>query len=248
METHAHDLHKAPGHGWKHYFFEFFMLFLAVFCGFFAENLREQSVERRREKEYMVSMIEDLKSDTANIARFAVYRNDRRRRMDSLSWLLLQPDYLQNTALIYFYARWVPRNNFFNTNDRTLQQLKTAGGMRLITNHAAVDAIMSYDDQVKVLNTQEYVQEVNEVLKFIDMMTGIFDGNVLDKMYQDSLLTKPSGNPPLLTNDPRVLHSCITLLHFVKSLNRRNIYFENNLKTQAVHTIQEVLKREYQIE
>ena len=22
METHAHHLHKAPGHGWKHYFFE----------------------------------------------------------------------------------------------------------------------------------------------------------------------------------------------------------------------------------
>ena len=23
MEVHAHDLHKAPGHGWKHYAFEF---------------------------------------------------------------------------------------------------------------------------------------------------------------------------------------------------------------------------------
>ena len=38
METHAQELHKAPGRGWKHYFFEFFMLFLAVFCGFLAEN------------------------------------------------------------------------------------------------------------------------------------------------------------------------------------------------------------------
>src|SRR5579864_3075045 len=41
METHAHELHKAPGHGWKHYFFEFFMLFLAITLGFYAENLRE---------------------------------------------------------------------------------------------------------------------------------------------------------------------------------------------------------------
>ena len=38
METHAHDLHKVPGHGWKHYFWEFLMLFLAVFCGFLAEK------------------------------------------------------------------------------------------------------------------------------------------------------------------------------------------------------------------
>jgi hypothetical protein len=27
METHAQHLHKAPGQGWKHYFFEFLMLF-----------------------------------------------------------------------------------------------------------------------------------------------------------------------------------------------------------------------------
>jgi len=38
METHAHHLHKAPGKKWTHYLFEFFMLFLAVFCGFLAEN------------------------------------------------------------------------------------------------------------------------------------------------------------------------------------------------------------------
>jgi len=38
METHANHLHKAPGHGLKHYFFEFFMLFLAVSLGFFLET------------------------------------------------------------------------------------------------------------------------------------------------------------------------------------------------------------------
>ena len=65
METHAHDLHKAPGHGWKHYIFEFLMLFLAVFCGFLAENQREHIVEHQREKEYMKSMLEDLKHDTS---------------------------------------------------------------------------------------------------------------------------------------------------------------------------------------
>lgn len=37
METHANHLHKTPGHGWKHYVFEFLMLFFAVFCGFLAE-------------------------------------------------------------------------------------------------------------------------------------------------------------------------------------------------------------------
>ena len=41
METHAHHPHTAPGKKWTHYFFEFFMLFLAVFAGFLAENQLE---------------------------------------------------------------------------------------------------------------------------------------------------------------------------------------------------------------
>ena len=44
---------------------EFLMLFLAVFLGFVAENIREHKVEREREKEYIETMISDLKEDTA---------------------------------------------------------------------------------------------------------------------------------------------------------------------------------------
>lgn len=40
---------------WKSYFKEFFMLFLAVFCGFLAENYRENLTTRKIEKEYMLS-------------------------------------------------------------------------------------------------------------------------------------------------------------------------------------------------
>ena len=50
LETHADHLHKTPGHGWKHYLFEFFMLFLAVFCGFLAEYQLEHRIERERVK------------------------------------------------------------------------------------------------------------------------------------------------------------------------------------------------------
>ena len=48
MEIHAQELHKAPGHGLKHYLFEFLMFFLAVFCGFLAENYGETKVEHQR--------------------------------------------------------------------------------------------------------------------------------------------------------------------------------------------------------
>ena len=65
-------------------------------------------------------------------------------------------------------------------------------------------------------------------------------------MYMDSLIIKPVGDPPLLTNNKEVIAEFISLLHFVKSLNNRNNFFEQKLKIQAVNTIQ-ILKKEYHL-
>ena len=62
MEVHAHT-HTARKK-WTHYFWEFLMLFLAVFCGFLAENQREHMIEHKREKVYMTSLVEDLQKDS----------------------------------------------------------------------------------------------------------------------------------------------------------------------------------------
>jgi len=65
MEVHAHT-HTARKK-WTHYFWEFLMLFLAVFCGFLAEYKLEHTIENQREKKYVYSLIEDLKADTADL-------------------------------------------------------------------------------------------------------------------------------------------------------------------------------------
>jgi len=43
------------------------MLFFAITLGFFAENIREIYIESHREKEYMQTMVQDLKEDTSRI-------------------------------------------------------------------------------------------------------------------------------------------------------------------------------------
>ena len=48
MEVHAHT--HTERKRLRHYLFEFFMLFLAVFCGFLAENFREHIVEKKTGK------------------------------------------------------------------------------------------------------------------------------------------------------------------------------------------------------
>ena len=50
MEVHKHPHHVTHKKKWAEYVLEFLMLFLAVFLGFVAENIRETSVERHQEK------------------------------------------------------------------------------------------------------------------------------------------------------------------------------------------------------
>jgi hypothetical protein len=146
METHAHELHKTPGHGWKHYFFEFFMLFLAVFCGFIAENIRENIVERSREKEYIQSMLNDLSIDASRLHEIIDSRNQREGILDSLMKLIQLPDRSDHSSDIYYYNSFASRMTFrFNSDDGTLQQLKNAGNLRLISKQQVRDSIMSYD-------------------------------------------------------------------------------------------------------
>src|ERR1700744_2603888 len=67
MEVHKHPHHVTHKKKWPEYLLEFGMLFLAVFLGFIAENIREGLLEHHRAKEYIASFYEDLQGDTAKV-------------------------------------------------------------------------------------------------------------------------------------------------------------------------------------
>src|SRR4029078_760348 len=119
---------------WTEFIWEFLMLFLAGFCGFLAENIREKKVEKAGEKQFMKSLIEDLKADTASIANLNKLRNARHKMYDSLSSVIIEKKYAVNGAAVYYWGRSISRRSFFFSADGTLQQLKNSGGLRLISN------------------------------------------------------------------------------------------------------------------
>src|ERR1700712_1332566 len=87
MEVHHHP--NVEKKSFKEYFFEFLMIFLAVTMGFAAESLREHITDNAREKEYIISMVEDAKTDTANIHRAIDLNRLRALQLDTLSSLCI---------------------------------------------------------------------------------------------------------------------------------------------------------------
>src|SRR5450631_4486973 len=133
METHAHDLHKVPGHGWKHYLFEFFMLFFAVFCGFLAENWRERLAEKERATDLAHSFYDELKRDSASIQTVQMHRI---RRDSALTYL---KKYFRDSSVThcskafgvnFTYAFEIFSPYIFEPKDAILDQLKNSGSLR----------------------------------------------------------------------------------------------------------------------
>ena len=145
MEVHHHtQVPTSREKKWTHYFWEFLMLFLAVFCGFLAEYQLEHKIEKDREKQYIKSFAEDLAIDISDFDRHISVCNMNVNTADSLLSLLVHPQKEKFAADIYYFFRFVHRHRPFTVNDRTIVQLRNAGGMRLVSNKIVSDSMISY--------------------------------------------------------------------------------------------------------
>ena len=243
MEVHHHAHHGKKK--WTEYFWEFLMLVLAVFCGFLAEYQLEHKIEKDRGKQYISSLMEDLKFDTTRLADNMNARSRRIRMIDSLAFLLSAPDHKQHNNAIYYYARSItPPINFF-PNDRTIQQLKSSGNLRLIRNVEVSNSIMAYDQKMRSY-LFELTDEIELRSEFRIIASEIFDGKIFHKMLGVGHIEKPHENPPLFKDDPGLINKVIVRAQYIKKLDQNQVVRASELKNQATELI-DIVKREYRL-
>src|SRR5882762_3969572 len=155
METHAHHLHKAPSHGWTHYFFEFFMLFLAVSAGYFVENIRERHVEKGRLHQYLRSMLLDVNKNISALDSTIDENKSMIVRYDSLADGLLKDTVTLDRTAFAKKMGVVWYRGFINKNE-TFEQMKSSGTLRYIDDPGLLTEIMQY---VTATNFAQYRTE-----------------------------------------------------------------------------------------
>jgi hypothetical protein len=245
VHHHAHSERKK----WHHYFWEFLMLFLAVFSGFLAEYQLEHKIEKAKEKQFIRSLMNDLKADTLNIAALNEFRFNIQQRSDSLFNLLASEPYNQNVFAIYYHASSLSRRAFFYSADGTMQQLKNSGGLRLISKVQIADSIKSYDVLYRSILQLQALEE-EQVIKFRDLAAKVFDAGILLKFMrrvfnslQDSLKLP---NPKLMQADPNLINELRNALTY-RGGNSYRIWLElEKLNEKAMHLI-ELIKKEYHL-
>lgn len=143
MEVHHHP--SVEKKGLKEYILEGLMIFLAVSMGFIAENIRENFSDSQKEKQYVASLSEDLKKDTAAL-HYSLRRLGKDIKAGDSIITLFAKNKLQkqddNTILRLGISCGLSVDVVFN--DRTSSQLKSSSSMRLIKNKAVADSILQY--------------------------------------------------------------------------------------------------------
>ena len=244
MEVHAHT-HTARKK-WTHYFWEFLMLFLAVFCGFLAEYQLEHKIEKDREKQYIKSLLEDLHEDTATLAETVKEYDGHLKRNDTLIKLLTGADIKDHGSDLYYFGRRASRSVRLALHDFTIQQMKGSGGFRLIRNQKVSKAIIEYYNRIVFIDYLHGI-ESNETDEYRKMAIDVFHPVKFNEIVKpDNTIIRPSGNPVLLTYEPKVLLRLAGMLSYIMNTKLGLLKAETDMKYAAIELL-ELIKKEYHL-
>ena len=216
-----------------------------MFCGFLAEYQLEHVIENNREKQFIQSFIEDLKTDTASIELNIAFRKKKMGQLDSFMLLLSTQKIKENENDLYYFGRMLIRTSRFQSNDRTIIQLRNSGSLRLIRNEQAADSMISYQKLVEtiVINQED---ERTERFNAFPILSRMFSPFVFDKMVTIDGINRPENNPPLRSYDQNIQQDLASYVHTIKG---STFILESRLELLKIKAINIItfLKKEYQL-
>lgn len=152
------------------------MLFLAVFCGFLAENLREHEINKGIERNNMKSLVRNLREDSSLLIRSIKVNEERFKYLDSLIYLKNKniPDEVFQKEFI-FYMLKLGFLDYFVSNQSTFKQMQSSGTLRLINSPSVLDSILNYENSYERVKRQEDIcsswwnKSIEQVSSIIDL-------------------------------------------------------------------------------
>lgn len=263
VHHHSHGPGSHRGKNWKTYFWEFLMLFLAVFCGFLAEYKLEHVIEHQREKEFAKALYAELLDDSTAFANKLTRRLEKERDMDYLS------NYFRDSSLTNLSKDVYPAHTIslylinsysFEPKDGILSQLRNSGSLRYfkcIALQKLLGDISVNISDVRTRNEQEYQFFANPIKPF---MLKYYDWGWIDS------LRKQDTTPIVLDvinnyrHSNRIIESKIlnipsfdrgeasNMILFYKQMqvSTRTLQMNSYIKTN--HKILEVLRENYSLE
>jgi len=186
MEVQAHS--ETARKKWTRYFWEFLMLFLAVFCGFLAEYQLEHKIEKDRAKELAKSFYDELKNDSASIVLKA---SNRIKQEEALKYLI---KYFKDSSLTNvskpFVVNFLYGINFrspsiFEPRTIVLEQLKNSGALRYFKSDELQKLIGDLSVAINNINDRQALESSLRLEYINPIMIRHFDFDFQSQLTRD---------------------------------------------------------------
>jgi len=243
MEVHHHpDVEKK---GLKEYVLEGLMIFIAVMMGFFAESIRENLTNKEHVEQLSEQLIHDLKNDTLNLQKAAVFENELVKKNDALFFLLQKPiakadmEKIQQ-LIINSYSLKV-----FHPSAGAIAAIKNELHIKQFANSKISEYITNYEAQTGILKTIEDIQE-NNFAKYIEpFLIGHFTPANIHAAFSGDTSSTVNGEMYAITQTDFNRLSVEIVL--IKRFNDDLISHYKIIKDDAVD-LMAYIKKEYHLE
>ncbi len=250
MEVHNHS-HSHLKKNWKGYFWEFLMLFLAVFSGFLAEYELEHIIDHQREEQYALTLFEDIQADTVELKARITEISFTTTRIDTFRAMVHENEINSiPSGTWYYFGRWGTKYFSIAFQNATLEQLKNSGGLRYFKKQSVINAIAHYDQSCRDLQNSLDIQGViyNQLL--------ISRNRLFDSYYLDEVMSYDVSNEiinsfkqrtiPLLSNKKEdfIQYSNVCQL---RSYNNKGLLKTTQEVLKNAGNLLAILKEEYRL-
>ena len=258
MEVHSHT--HTPRKKWTHYLWEFLMLFLAVFCGFIAENQREHMVEHQRAKELAKNLYKELYTDSITVQQCLTNRNVKEKECRYFI------DYVKDSSLTNLSGRFFPsfataliqiQYIIFEPNDGILNQLRNSGELRYFKNSDLQSEIGNLSVKIAYVRSRNdkeysYIEFYNRpfILKHFDFkwyenFTRYGTIPLVEALKQD---TRDIDHGKMVNADKFSRQEAENIVSYYLLMLRSTRQIQYKEYADANHRVLELLRKEYHVE
>ena len=227
---------------------EIALVVIGILIALSLNNWNQKKSERKIERRYISSLIEDAKTDLSNFNNAIIVNEERVKILDSLASMCFNYNINEGKdpqLFIQNYKAYV-HPVFVTHTDRTLSQLKNTGNMRLITDKSIVDAVIKYEGYFDKLTNQQvwYESALNNLiesgipvfnLKYIPRHGQKFDE---DDFYKTAKLNTTNKQLIIELGNRATMYSTITQYYLIllKEGNKKSIELIKTLEGSNTNT------------
>ncbi len=192
MEVHHHAHHGHEKKTWKSYFWEFFMLFAAVFCGSLAELQLEHKIENDRAKELAKSFYKELQLDSISVKKVKASILKKDSSLQYLKHYFLDSNLsnVSNEFAINFERGFlVNRPAVFEPRAAMLDLLINSGSLRYFKSKELQETSISLSISIKEIKNRN-----ERLTQFIADKIDPFILKHYDAIWKEAIDKLPNGN------------------------------------------------------